>query len=865
MAPNSKCSGSWERPIQGVSQQADKDRINGQCTLQENFIPSAINGLVKRVGTKSISKIMESVSDKAIWHIYDRGEGEIYLVCIPPNQYPRVFDLSGNEKTVNVGIVTDTYVKNVDPSTNLRLKTIADYTFLLNTSVSTATRSDVQPSNPDTAIVYCQYATYGRDYQVYIDGVLKATYTTPDGSTASHINLVKTNYVIEQLAGQIGGQALTENTLTVANSGTYLYINTTVPVISLKWLYNSSTGEFVEFTEQVQYTGYTQYKLNAATASVGDTIHAVFLASGDSGYNVEVHGNCMFVTKKTTGSFTISTVDSANNEDLIAIQDKVSEVASLPPYAPVGYIVKVQNAEGYDANAYWLQAVVDDEDQSGSSVDWQECPAQGSLLGFNKATMPHVLISEANGTFTFRQGEWEDRGAGNDTTNPLPSFIGSPLNAIGMLQDRLYVTSGEACVASRTADFFNFFRETTQTTTPADPIDVSADTDDVNVLKHSITLDGDAVFFSEHGQFMIKGDKALSSGEVVFRKVTSYPMNTDSAPAATGESVVFSFTAGKYSGLREMFTDSYTDTKRAYPLTDHVKEYILGTPKIIVSSPNINTLIVLTDNSKRELYVYDWVWQNDQKVQSAFHKWTFNSDILFAKFISDSLYFVMRQSDGVYIEQMPVGNDADEGGLTFPCRLDRRVEVTATKSEGNWSFTAPYAIDDISNYSVVMSTGCYPEFLGSAVSSVLSSGLLYLIEEDMSDASTVTLVIGRKFESKYIPTKPSIKDAQGRVIGLDRLVLGKVRINYESTGEVDVTVRDAMAYDKSWSYAFSGRQLGKWNNILGTPALIAGYHEFPVRLPSEQAEITISATDFKPLVIRDLEWQGLFNQRGRRL
>jgi len=865
MAPNSKCSGSWERPIQGVSQQADKDRINGQCTLQENFIPSAINGLVKRIGTKHIAKIMSSVSDKAIWHIYDRGEGEVYLVCIAPSAYPRVFDLLGNEKTVNVGTVTDTYVKNTDPALNLRMKTIADYTFLVNTTIATATRADVQSTNPDTAIIYCQYATYGRDYQVYIDGVLKATYTTPDGSTASHVNYVKTNYIIEQLAGQIGGQALTENTLTVQVAFEGLYIDTNVPVISLKWLYNSSTGEFVEYEEQTQHTGYTRYILPAGSATAGDTIHAVFLASGDSGYNVEVHGNCMFVTKKTSGTFSITTIDSANNEDLIAIQDKVAEVASLPPYAPEGYIIKVQNAEGYDANAFWLQAVVDNEDQSGSSVDWQECSAQGSVLGFNRATMPHVLISESNGTFTFRQGEWEDRAAGNDTTNPMPSFLGYKLSAIGMLQDRLYVTSGESCIASRTANFFNFFKETTQTTTSSDPIDVSADTDDVNNLKHSITLDGDAVFFSEHGQFMIKGDKALARDEVVFRKVTSYPMNTDAAPAATGESVVFSFASGKFAGLREMFTDSYTDTKRAYPLTDHVREYILGTPKIIASSPNINTLIVLTDNSKRELYVYDWVWQNDQKVQSAFHKWIFNSDILFAKFISDKLYFVMRQSDGIYIEQVPVGNDADDVGLNFPCRLDRLTTVTATKLEGVWSFTAPYSIDDINNHYVVMSTGCHSEFLGSAVEATQVAGLSYSIEEDMSDLSTVTLLFGRKFEARYIPTKPSIKDAQGRVLGLDRLVLGKVRINYESTGEVDVTVKDTMAYDKSWTYNFSGRVIGRWNNVLGTPELIAGYHEFPVRLPSEQALMTITSSDFKPFIIRDLEWQGMFNQRGRRL
>ncbi|QHB42736.1 tail fibers protein [Vibrio phage VP-HS15] len=869
-----RITGSWERPIQGVSQQADKDRIDGQCTKQENLTPSPLYGLMKRVGTRHVKKILETSDPNSLWYQYDRGGSERYLILVEPNEYPRVFDLEGNEKVVNVNIVSDDYLKVSNPKKALRMKTIADYTFIANTNVVTETLPDKTPTNPSMAIVYCQYATYGRDYQILIDGNKVASLTTPDGSVASHIDKVRTNYISEQLSNQINGKEKTTETVSVkrrtvsGGSGTtqeyYVTVSSSVSVVVS--LYNKSTGSN---TTAISVSG-SEIVL-ASGNNKDNRIEVVYEAVGapDSKYTSEVHGNTLFIERIDGTSFSISTVDSANGDDLIAIQDKVRQLSNLPPYAPEGYIVKVQNNEGFEANSYWLKAVPnDDTDQSGSSVRWVESTAQDTLYKFNLGTMPHQLVSLADGTFELSYGEWEERKVGDDTTNPFPSFVGGTIQSIGTFQNRMLFTSGESVIFGKTNEFFNFFRETTQEESSDDPIDVFADADQVNNLLHHAILEGDIVFFAENGQFLIDGSKPITKDSLVFRQVTSYPMNTDAQPAVTGESIMFSFIAGKYAGLREMFTDSLTDTKRARPITEHVAEYIEGVPIDLIASPNINLLLVRTDINNHTIYAYNWLWSGEQRVQAAFHKWIFDGDVLFAKFVSDKVYFVIDRGNGVYLEQMPISNDADDDGLTFPVSLDQRAVVNANWTGTRWEWTNPYEVEDTDMLEFVRGTGCWDSDKGTTVI-FETDGNTYWSYDDLADVTSgvtsCNLTAGTKYTSRFVPTQPSIKDQSGRVMGLDRFTLGKVTLNYESIGNITVYVYDLYSESRQWKYEYNGRRLGSWNNRVGFSPLAEGQFSFPVRLQAQQAQFEIVTDDYRPFILRDMEWEGMFKQRGRRI
>src|SRR5690554_5763677 len=185
---------AWGRPIQGVSQQPPKVRLEGQCEVQENAISSAVNGLYRRTGTKLINDIGHSFHPNTKFHYYNRGGDERYIIAIEPNQDPVVFDMEGDPLVVEVDSPIG-YLSSSNPFLDLKMSTISDFTFIANRSVTP--QEDSATSNPlsDTAIVYCQFADYGRTYRIVINGSTEASLTTPDGSESAHIEDVDTTVI----------------------------------------------------------------------------------------------------------------------------------------------------------------------------------------------------------------------------------------------------------------------------------------------------------------------------------------------------------------------------------------------------------------------------------------------------------------------------------------------------------------------------------------------------------------------------------------------------------------------------------------------------------------------------------------------
>ena len=73
---------------------------------------------------------------------------------------------------------------------------------------------------------------------------------------------------------------------------------------------------------------------------------------------------------------------------------------------------------------------------------WRETVAPNIQYQFDTNTMPHVLIRNANGTFTFQQFEWTGSIAGDATTAPNPTFVGSQIKNINVFRNRLVLSGG---------------------------------------------------------------------------------------------------------------------------------------------------------------------------------------------------------------------------------------------------------------------------------------------------------------------------------------------------------------------------------------------------------------------------------------
>jgi hypothetical protein len=135
---------------------------------------------------------------------------------------------------------------------------------------------------------------------------------------------------------------------------------------------------------------------------------------------------------------------------------------------------------------------------------------EGLQNSFDNTTMPHALIHNADGTFTFQPLTWEARKVGDEVSVPSPSFVGRNLSDIFFYRNRLGVLSDDNVILSRAGSFFDFWNETALTTTDGDPIDYSASHDEVSILRYAITFQEALLLFGDKNQFVLESGDVLS-------------------------------------------------------------------------------------------------------------------------------------------------------------------------------------------------------------------------------------------------------------------------------------------------------------------------------------------------------------------
>ncbi|QVW53764.1 tail tubular protein B [Escherichia phage vB_EcoA_fTuEco01] len=796
--------GSLGRQIQGISQQPPAVRLDGQCTTMVNMVPDVVNGTQSRMGTTHIAKLLDEGTDNMATHHYRRGEGdEEYFFTLKKGQVPEIFDKHGRKCNVISQDAPMTYLSEVvNPREDVQFMTIADVTFMLNRRKVVKVSNRKSPKVGDKAIVFCAYGQYGTSYSIIINGTTAASFKTPDGGSAEHVEQIRTERITSEL-----------------------------------------------------YSKLQQW-------------------SGVNDYEIQRDGTSIFIERRDGKSFTVTTTDGAKGKDLVAIKNKVSSTDLLPSRAPAGYKVQVWPTGSKPESRYWLQA----EPKEGNLVSWKETIAADVLLGFDKGTMPYIIertgIIDGIAQFKLRQGDWEDRKVGDDLTNPMPSFIDEEVpQTIGgmfMVQNRLCFTAGEAVIASRTSYFFDFFRYTVISALATDPFDIFSDASEVYQLKHAVTLDGATVLFSDKSQFILPGDKPLEKSNALLKPVTTFEVNNKVKPVVTGESVMFATNDGSYSGVREFYTDSYSDTKKAQAITSHVNKLIEGNIINMAASTNVNRLLVTTDKYRNIIYCYDWLWQGTDRVQSAWHvwEWPMGTKVRGMFYSGELLYLLLERGDGVYLEKMDMG-DALTYGLNDRIRMDRQAELIFKhfKAEDEWiSEPLPWTPTNPELLDCILIEGWDSYIGGSFLFKYNPSDNTLSTTFDMHDDNHVKakVIVGQIYPQEFEPTPVVIRDRQDRVSYIDVPVVGLVHLNLDMYPDFSVEVKNVKS-GKVRRVLASNRIGGALNNTVGYVEPREGVFRFPLRAKSTDAVYRIIVESPHTFQLRDIEWEGSYNPTKRRV
>ena len=543
----------------------------------------------------------------------------------------------------------------------------------------------------------------------------------------------------------------------------------------------------------------------------------------------------------------ISTSDGFNNDAIKLFTTTAQSFNELPRTAPGGYIVLIKGETNSDDDYY---VTYSHEDKI-----WKETTAPNITYHFRWETMPYTLRRETDGTFTMDIANWNKREAGDEDSNPTPSFVGNKINDIFFFRNRLGIVSGESVNLSKTGDFFNFWVDSATGIVDTDPIDLSVSHNQISTLYNAVPFNQDLYLFSGQTQFILRADGVLSPKTAIIDQVTEFNADRRIKPIGIGRNLYFTAQRTDYTTVREYYTIASSTTQQdSADITGHVPNYIKNNVHSLIACNNENMLVALSTDERDTFFVYKFLFNNETKVQASWSKWKVDGNIVGADFIGSELYFVLQRGNQTFLEMIPINyNTKDYSDEPYRVMLDRKQRVTLNGTHDALKQTMRYDLkshygDDTSNtiYTIVLPNG--EKYSG--VDNVV-------IPNQPNPVSDLQCFIGVGYEFKFRYTTFFIKKASES--GTDtipnyRLQLRNLKINYADTGEFQVNVQET---GKSiHSYKMTARYTGYGNNIVSTHPLETG--EFRVPIMGRNTDTTIEVVNGSPLpsAFNSTIWQG---------
>lgn len=542
----------------------------------------------------------------------------------------------------------------------------------------------------------------------------------------------------------------------------------------------------------------------------------------------------------------------------------VQRFDKLPETAPEGAIYRVQGDESSGFTSYYLK-------RTGGV--WDETLLPGMANAVNPRTMPHALISNADGSFTFAPFSWAPRRVGDTSMNPNPGFIGRPIRKVFFYQNRLAFLYDENCAMSVVGDFGNFWRMSQLDYLESDVIDMAATSTRVSKLMDATTHNDGILLTSDQTQFTLtNGELGVTAASLAIRPTTNYTVNTKAGLAPLGSEIYFAVERNGYAMIREYTRLSGSDATTAADVTAHCPRYIPGGVNEIIPADDLSALFVLTDGAPNKVFVYQFYWTSaDEKAQAAWHEWEFaeGSKIVSGAYLKGYLYLVISRDDGLHLERVDLQPGAHPSETANQIHLDRRASVQGTylPAEDRTEFLLPYA-PNRSTFRLVRGDGFVnrretlidPETYEWVAARVVS------VPGDERQASVIVgegYVFSFEFSTLYVRTQRAEAITTGRTqlitmtVNFQRTAYFKTEVSphgFNSTVEEILPAKLA---------EFSGKTLGSESLKLNVPAYHSGSYRFQIYGQNTSARIRISNDTHVSSTFVSAEWEAQYHNRSR--
>jgi len=769
-----------------------------------------------------------------------------------------------NEDGLNAQIRVP-YVQRPKFVENLKLTTVGDTTFLLNTAATPAMKADLTPAQDSFGALWVRgYSEERTGFKMK----LQFRDTNTDTLEDEQVYTVFSENRADGTSNEVG-------TLTPKSDGAgsnswetpYSYVECNGTPISVAAAFHYQLTEDLSATSGWYGNGGGADIVAAGWGTVELEDNLVFITAA-AGYEVEKmemvalsqeakytwkavkNYNGLTTVKETSFEFQEDSLE--NDQQVVVLFDTVSEITGLPTVFRNGRKVKLSGSLSTEVDDTWVEFTTFSGDPTGEG-EWSETVAPEIPYIIDEATMPHQmqrLQDDVLGTKTGIPGsiyfllstvDWSNREVGDVATNRDPSFIGGEIRAIDVFEGRLHLVTATGGVLSRSSDLFDFWRSTTQAVPNDDRIDFTiegkraVDIVWAKEINRSIYMGGRSVQYVVYAQGDGEALTPLNIGQRVVREADVFlvePRELDGSMFVVGP-------AGNYSRVDQILPRSQSEEFPTANISVSVPRYL--DENLLDSAVSTVAQKLVWVGSSGDAFVYNLDPFNRQL--GGWSKWTFGDRLLAVEYIQNT-FFCLVDRDGVkYLESFssPVSPSS-----VF---LDFKQRAISAVYDGVDTTTFTFENDLPADAALVLD-GVQTPVLGV-------SGNEITVQADVSDAVTATA--GSPFTSLVTLSRPYNRreTRDGSLASTEEVVTVEgVTMGVLDTRALTVEVQSgATLYSKQYILPNISEL------VLGSAIPTDGFLTYPIGGLNHDIEVTLKTSLPFHLRFESIEWQLLQNTR----
>jgi hypothetical protein len=968
--------------IGGVSQQPDTIKAGSQLRVCDNYYPDTATGLTKRPGLRGIRKLTNAVDD-GTWFPIFRDDEEKYIIQFSKAGALKIWSANnGLQQTVNAVAAESIAYATHKSADELQTLQINDYIFVLNRTKTVAEGTGTIAAQTPYAFVSINTVAYNSTYNIKLDATnfayvtpVTTTGTTPQLNVADIVDglvsLINANvayvaqgigniiyvrranngdFAIESKGGSTGTSidsykgSVTSvaqlpkqfiNNLKIKVSGSaesgaddYWVIFKTSDTTSSgvgTWEETIGPGVVFDFNEETMphviireangtftyrqldeasaagstgptsVTGIVTAVVINGTTSGGHVVGEQFAVTGGTGNNlrlqVEKVQSIVNITTTAANSGTyVQQVQSSYNPFLYKPQNITTSYSWFVNGAQIGTTTTPSLTSGnivYTVNGAFQN--ISNQLRAGLTITtttFGVISAVSIVQAGQGYTATNIVQNTAGDSFTItavntaplegdasRLNFWKYREVGDNQTNPMPTFVGYPIDTISFYKNRIVFTSRQNVICSQAGDYFNFFASTVITIVDSDPIDLSASTLKPIRLKHAIAAPQGLLLFGDNAQLLLSTTTEAFSPKTAEVNLLSTLSQTDRiAPLDIGSSYMFLEEGEKASSIYEMILDGGNGKPANIELTRFIPTYIPSAVLDMQVSQSAGTMAILSKQELSSLYLYRWFNLTGEQRISGWFRWMLPGTIEFFTFDHDILFVVTKHGSNYVLSKMSLLTDTPSESLLFEGQyLDVRLDLFDYNPTLTYDSVTDLThvcfkdgFEDLNEQSVLIFLN--PDVAGYFEEQTLQydatkpTGEKYFLTVE-GNQTTSKFAVGYKYEAMaQLPAFYVVKDEARNIkdtVNVPRI--NRLKVNSYNSGPYRAVVRS----DGRDDFVLELPQITA-NNYLANniPIIRNAQSTIPVMAKGDQFEFELIADSPFQTAFTSIDWEGTYDNKG---